>query len=254
MGIRLKIFAGFIILAIMLTIAGFISIHEFMNIGNYVQKLLDDNYKSIEASSSMLEALEREDSGILLLLMGNWGEGRKILKEGDELFKKSFLYAESNLTIPGEHKYIEKISRDYNLFKKTWEKPIVDTDKEGNFEWYYNSSHQLFLQVKKSVKQLMKVNQAIMYKTGSDLRNRSQRAVMPGIIAIIAAVVFSILFNYYINYYIARPIVRITKGIEDYNERGEILKLTSETKDEIGRLTNAIKIMLQSINFKQQQK
>ncbi len=250
MGIRLKIFAGFIILAIMLSIAGFISIHEFMNVGNYVQKLLDDNYKSIEASGSMLEALEREDSGVLLLLMGNWNEGRKILKEGDDLFINSFLYAENNQTIPGEHKYIEKISKDYSLYKKTWEKPIVDTDKEGNFEWYYNRSHQMFLQVKESVKQLMEVNQTIMYKTGSNLRNRSQRAVMPGIVAIIAAVVFSVLFNYYINYYIARPIVIITKGIEDYNERGEIFKLTSESRDEIGRLTNAIKVMLQSLNNK----
>ncbi len=248
MGIRLKIFAGFMILAIMLLIAGFISIHEFMNIGNYVQKLLDDNYRSIEASRTMVEALEREDSGILLLLMGNWDEGRRILKEGDNLFNKGFLSAENNLTIPGEHKYIERIRKDYDTYKKTWEKPIVGTDKEGDFEWYYNKSHQSFLQVKESVKQLMEINQETMYKTGSDLKNRSQRAVMPGIVAIIAAVVFTVLFNYFVNYYIARPIVQLTRGIEEYNNTGEIFKFTSETSDEIGRLTNAIKKMLQSLN------
>ncbi len=248
MGIRLKIFAGFMILAIMLLIAGFISIHEFMNIGNYVQKLLDDNYRSIEASRTMVEALEREDSGILLLLMGNWNEGRRIIKEGDNLFNKGFLSAENNLTIPGEYKYIERIRKDYDIYKKTWEKPIVGTDKEGDFEWYYNKSHLLFLQVKESVKQLMEINQETMYKTGSDLKNRSQRAVMPGIVAIIAAVVFTVLFNYFVNYYIARPIVRLTRGIEEYNNTGEIFKFTSETSDEIGRLTTAIRKMLQSLN------
>jgi len=250
MGIRLKIFAGFMILAIMLLIAGFISIHEFMNIGNYVQKLLDDNYRSIEASRTMVEALEREDSGILLLLMGNWNEGRKILEEGDDLFNKGFSYAENNLTIPGEHKFVERIRQDYNIYKKTWERPIVGTNKEGNFEWYYNKSHQMFLQVKESVKQLMEINQETMYETGSDLKNRSQRAVMPGIVAIVAAVVFTVLFTYFINYYIARPIVKLTRGIEEYKNTGEIFKFTSETSDEIGRLTNAIKEMLQSLTYK----
>jgi methyl-accepting chemotaxis protein len=250
MGIRLKIFSGFMILAAMLLIAGFISIHEFMNISNYVQRLLDDNYKSIEASRTMIEALEREDSGILLLLLGHWNQGRKILEEGDKLFNKGFSDAHNNITIPGEGEYVEKVKKDYGLFKEVWEKPIVGTKTEGDFIWYYNNSHQQFLNVKESVKELMEINQVTMYKTGSDLKNRSQRAVMPGIVAIISAIVFAVLFNYFINYYIAKPIVRITKGLEEYNKSGEMFDIMPETNDEVSRLTNAIKDMLQE---KQQQ-
>jgi hypothetical protein len=250
MGIRLKILAGFIILAIMLLIAGLISIHELMNIGNYVQKLLDDNYKSIEATGTMLDALEKEDSGILLLLMGKWEEGRKVIKEGDDLFKKGFLSAENNITIHGENKYIEKIGVDYDIYKKTWERPIVGTDKEGNIDWYYNKSRMEFLQVKKSVKQLLGKNQETMYKTGSELKNRAQRAVMPGIVAIIGAVVFTALFSYFINHYFAIPVVQITKGIEEYNNTGKEFTMTSETKDEMGRLINSIKNLLQRLTYK----
>jgi methyl-accepting chemotaxis protein len=250
MGIRLKILAGFVILATMLLIAGLISIHELMNIGNYVQKLLDDNYKSIEATGTMLEALEREDSGILLLLMGNWEEGRKVIKEGDDLFKKGFLSAESNLTIPNEDKYVEKVSLDYDIYMKTWERPIVGTDKEGNFDWYYNKSHLAFLQVKKSVKQLMEINQETMYKTGSELKNRAQRAVMPGIVAIIGAVVFTALFSFFINHYFIRPLVQLTKGIEEYNSTGKELTIASETSDEMGRLINSIKNLLHRLTYK----
>ncbi len=250
MGIRLKILAGFVILATMLLIAGLISIHELMNIGNYVQKLLDDNYKSIEATGTMLEALEREDSGILLLLMGNWEDGRKVIKEGDDLFKKGFLSAESNLTIPNEDKYVEKVSLDYDIYMKTWERPIVGTDKEGNFDWYYNKSHLAFLQVKKSVKQLMEINQETMYKTGSELKNRAQRAVMPGIVAIIGAVVFTALFSFFINHYFIRPLVQLTKGIEEYNSTGKELTIASETSDEMGRLINSIKNLLHRLTYK----
>jgi len=250
MGIRLKILSGFIILAIMLLIAGLISIHELTNIGNYVQKLLDDNYKSIEAAGTMLEALEREDSGILLLLMGKWEEGRKVIKEGDELFNKGFLSAKNNITIPGENKYVEKTDMDYDIYKKMWERPIVGTDKQGDFNWYYNESHQAFLQVKKSVKLLMEMNQDTMYKTGSELKNRAQRAVMPGIVAIIGAVVFTLMFSFFINHYFARPIVQITKGIEEYNSTGKEFTMTSETGDEMGRLINSIKNLLQRLTYK----
>jgi methyl-accepting chemotaxis protein len=250
MGIRLKILSGFAILATMLLIAGLISIHELMNIGNYVQKLLDDNYKSIEATGTMLEALEREDSGTLLLLMGKWEEGREVIKEGDDLFKKGFLSAESNLTVPNENKYVKKIGNEYEEYKKTWERPIVGTEKEGNFDWYYNMSHLAFLQVKKSVKQLMELNQKAMYRTGSELKNRAQRAVMPGIVALIGAVVFTALFSFFINHFFAKPLVQITKGIEEYNNTGKEFTMTSETRDEIGRLINSVKNLLHRVTYK----
>jgi methyl-accepting chemotaxis protein len=250
MGIRLKILSGFVILAILLLIAGLISIHELMNIGNYVQKLLDDNYKSIEATGTMLEALEREDSGILLLLMGKWEEGRKVISEGDDLFNNGFLSAESNLTIPNENKYVEKIGVDYGSYKMTWERPIVGTEKEGNFDWYYNESHLAFLQVKRSVKQLMELNQEAMYRTGTELKNRAQRAVMPGIVAIIGAVVFTALFSFFINHFFARPLVQITKGIEEYNSTGKEFTMTSETNDEMGKLINSVRNLLHRLTYK----
>ena len=70
----------------MLLVAGIMSIIEFSSISSSVQKLLDDNYKSVNASKEMIEALEREDSGILMLLLGQWDEGRYTLTSADSVF------------------------------------------------------------------------------------------------------------------------------------------------------------------------
>jgi methyl-accepting chemotaxis protein len=250
MGIRLKIFLGFLILALMLLIAGAVSIHELTTIGKSVQKMLDDNYKSIEASRKMLEALEREDSGVLLLLMGNWEEGRNILVNSDSMFLDGLIIALNNLTIEGEHEYTKKINKQYADYKSIWEKPIVGTDKEGNFSWYYDNAHAGFLEVKHSVKSLMELNEETMYSTSSILKNRASRAVMPGIIAIISAVVFTLLFNYFIHYYIAHPIVKITRGVEEFNSLGKEFKVEVETKDEIRRLADSISDLLHSSHVK----
>ena len=69
--LRAKIFSSFMLLVLMLVIAGIMSIIEFNKVGVSIKNVMDDNYKSIEQTKQMLDALEREDSGLLMYLMGN---------------------------------------------------------------------------------------------------------------------------------------------------------------------------------------
>ena len=96
----------------------------------------------------------------------------------------------------------------------------------------------------------MYLNQTTMYTTSKLLKDRSKRSVMPGIVAIITAIVFTLLFNYFVHYYIARPIVQITRGIEDFNESGKEFKVEIETEDELKRLAEAINNLLQSSHIR----
>ncbi len=250
MGIKFKIISGFLMLALMLLVAGFVSIREFTNIGQKVQDLLDDNYISIDASQTMLEALEREDSGILLLILGKWNEGRQLLMSSDSLFMSGYSIAKNNITIPGEDKYVEKIYSGYLEYKGQWERPIVGTEKEGDINWYYMQLHQDFLDVKHDVKELMTINQDTMYATSSELKNRSRRALMPGIVAIIAAVIFSLLFVFFITHYFVKPIINISHAIEDFQSLNKPYDIEIETSDEIQTLSESVRRLTQSMSIK----
>ncbi|MDD3558377.1 MAG: hypothetical protein PHW27_07350 [Melioribacteraceae bacterium] len=247
MVLRIKILSGFFILALMLSIAGFWSIKELRSIGTSVQNLLDENYKSINSAKVMLEALEREDSGILLLMLGKWEEGRKIISAGDSLFQLGYNIASSNITIENEKSYIEKISKDYFLYKQTWERPIVGTDREGNITWYFDKPHKQFMSVKESVNKLMNLNDKTMFDTASELQNRANRAVMPGIVAIIAAVIFSLIFTYFINYFMISPIVKITNSVTAFVTEGKNYNVEIESKDEISRLSDSIRTLCEFV-------
>lgn len=96
------------LLIAMLAVAGIISILEFRWLSNSVHGLIENNYKSIEASKTMVESLEREDSGILLLMLGEWKEGREILKSADSLFLRAFETAKNNLTENDEDLHIKR--------------------------------------------------------------------------------------------------------------------------------------------------
>ena len=247
MKLKGKILSGFFILAAMLFIAGVWSIYQLRSIGISVQQLLDDNYRSINAADVMIEALEREDSGVLLLLMGKEEEGGKIIKEADSAFEKGFQTAKNNLTIPGEGDFVERIEKKYQIYKKEWSTPISRTKQEGDLNWYFTGIYQTFLEVKTSVNELKALNEKVLYETASDLKNRANRAVMPGTVAIISALVFSLIFSYLVNHFMVKPIIKITKGIQGVIKSKAPFNIEVETKDEINDLASAIEKLSGSV-------
>ena len=245
--LRFKILFGFVILSLMLFIAGLWSIYEFGSIGVSVQNILDDNYKSIQAAKRMKEALEREDSGILMLLLGDGEQGRLILRTADSLFNKKFEMAYNNITIKNEHEHLELIRIKYADYKRVWEHPFLQREKEEALDWYFQEVHPLFLSVNESVDHLISLNDQVMYQTASGLKTRSERAVMPGIIAIISALIFTFIFNYMVNYYMISPIVRITRATNLFKEKRIPFNVKIETRDEIHDLAQSIDQLCSSV-------
>jgi hypothetical protein len=224
----------------MLLIAGIWSIYEFNSIGVSIPRMLDENYQSIHAAKKMVESLEREDSAILLLILGKWEEGRSILNSADSTFNYYYRMAYANITIPGEQTHLESIQSKYHKYKSLWERPIVGTQKEGNIEWYFQNNHNSFLSVRLSLEDLIDLNDRAMYQMASTLENRSNRAIMPGIVAVISAFVFTLIFNFLVNYYVVSPLIKITERIKKFKENRTPFAVNIETKDELLYLANEI--------------
>jgi len=240
MGLRIKILSGFIILALMLAIAGIWTILELKSTGFSIQALLDENYQSIFAGEDMIEAVEREDSAILLLLLGNWQKGRQQLLTADSLFLDKLNFAYSNVTIPGEKTSLDTVKQRYLHYKELWQRPIVDTPKQGNIEWYFRHTHLAFQNVKDALNDFNNINNTTMYNTASMLKQRSDRAIMPGLIAIVAALLFTLIFNYFVNFFFVNPIIRITDRIEQFILKGTPYIAEVPTHDEVEKLSESI--------------
>jgi methyl-accepting chemotaxis protein len=101
--------------------------------------------------------------------------------------------------------------------------------------------HVVFLDLKTSINALKVLNEQTLYHTASDLKNRANRAVMPGTVAIISALLFSLLFSYFVNHFMVSPIIAITRSVENFEKNEEPFKVSIETKDEIHSLAEAIK-------------
>lgn len=247
MKIKIKILSGFLLVIAMLFIAGYMSIFEFIRLGRSVSSLIEDNYKTIEAAKTMLEALEREDSGVLLLLSGQWKEGRTILKSADSLYYSSFNIAKSNITEKDEDEYVERINLSYLKFKEKWEPPIVGTRKESNIDWYFTELHPIFLTVKSDIKALMTLNQDSMHNEASELSEKAHRAIMPGIVAIVASLIFLVIFNFFISKFYIKPIGNLILSLKNYSSQTQKFTAGITTNDEFNELENEIQNLINRI-------
>ena len=254
MGLRIKILSGFLILAAMLLVAGAWSIYELKNIGQSVQGLLDENYRSISAAKSMTEALERQDSAVLLLLLGKESEGRSILSSADELFSTALGKARDNITISGEENLVAAIEEAYGAYRDQLTRLAHTNDDQSRLTWYFNDGHSSFLAVKSAVADLMDLNDSTMYATARNLEGRAHRATMPGIIAIASAFLFSLLFSFLVNLYVVTPIISITQGIREFLKSGKSFTVQVETEDELSGLAASIHNLIDRLQTMREQK
>jgi methyl-accepting chemotaxis protein len=198
----------------------------------------------------MIEALERKDSGVLLLLLGQNKEGRETIKAGEDAFNKAFNIAKNNITELNEDNYISKIDSLYSIYRRKLEISIYNSLKVGDMNWYNNEIHHSFIQVKHSIDELMNLNQVSMYTEATLLKEKSHRAIMPGIVAIVGALIFSLLLSFFISKYYVSPLSDLSEAIKNFNPRDKVIKSNIKTEDEIKKIEDEVnKLIARLIKF-----
>lgn len=239
MSIRLKILSGFIILASLLVISGLISIYELTKLGNSVNKLLRDNYLSIDYARQMSHSLEKQNSAILLALAGDKGSAIDLFGASAKEFEENFEKAATNLTQPDEKTFTDSISLVFGNYRKAAEAFIMSPN--AKLSDYITAIKPMMDNIQNSLDRLLTINQQALSATADILKNSPYRTIMPGLIVIVTSVVFSMLFYYMISYYFVKPVTRITKGINDFIKFKRPFEVAVDTKDEINELKEAVR-------------
>ncbi len=222
--LKIKILLSFTLLIFMLLGAGIMSIFEFSNIGDSVDKVLKNNYQSIESAKKMADALERENNGILLWLIGDRDSGMEAIHHSDSTIRKAISETDSNITEAEEPEYISAIIQAYDLYHTSVLKIVDDGSSLGEGKNRFEMETQtLFFNTKKAINYLMALNQDQMYRQSGIVKEKSRRAMMPAIVSIAAAVIFVLLFNFFIAIYFSHPIKKLINSIKEfYPEKGRL--------------------------------
>jgi signal transduction histidine kinase len=243
-GIRQKLMLGFGGLLAVIAIVGTLTMVQIGQLGEAIDLILKQNYRSVVACQDMKEALERMDSGTLFILAGNDLEGNRLIGEYTAKFRTALNVELGNITLPHEREKAEKIKV---LFEKYVEViPLVTAVARSTGERqaeYFSKMQPLFQGIKDVAQDILEMNQNNMNEANNAARSLADTAHRRMLMAIMVSALLALVFSYLAHRWILHPINRL---IESANQiRGGNLDLVLEggSKDEIGRLSEAFNEM-----------
>jgi hypothetical protein len=205
-GLRQKLSVGFGGLLVIILIIGIQSIIQLTKLGESIDVILRENYRSVIACQQMKEALERIDSGILFELLGYTQKGDELIRKNELVFEMALQVELNNITLPGEG---EKANHLKNLFGqyKTALKGVEGLRVPINVRRsaYFTDLFPLFLQIKDTAGEILRMNQQNMSDANDLARNRAAAARKQMYILLFAGTIVAIGFIFFTGRWILHP-------------------------------------------------
>ncbi len=238
--LKLKIILASFMLIVILAIAILFSIREFDKLGQSLNVVIGNNYKSVQLAQEILYGLDREETGILTYLLGEKQEAEKNIRNSNLLIDEAILAAKNNITERFENNQIEEIEINYNKYFDAISNILTLGDAEKANDIYKNTARELYLSVRKSTVDFMTLNQTAIFEQSIRTKESAERALMPIIVSILIAVLFILLYSFFMIEYIVKPINQITEEAKSfYIQKGRLL-VNSDTDDEIREMVDEI--------------
>jgi len=233
MTFKKKILIGYGIIFLFMGLVIAWAVVHLILLGNATDSILRENYRSILAAENMVDALERQDSGTLLLLMKETRQGITLFRENEAMFFQWLARAKDNITIPGESELIGAIEIDYAAYRKRFS---TLTDLCDGLPSYQKTVYPLFLKVRGECIRLRYLNETTMYSASVMAGNVAKRAIWSTIVVALSALVVALIFSLFLANRIVRPIQRFMEASRRISSGDYAVVLHVETSDELGHL------------------
>jgi two-component system, NtrC family, sensor histidine kinase KinB len=141
------------------------AVMNLVSLGKATDAILSENYRSILAAENMVDALERQDSGILLMLLSDAEKGIAQFRENEAVFLEWLARAKDNITIIGEAELVRSIEEDYANYRRRFSS-LTDLRHNRQIPCAVQlSGNRLppFLQVRDACINLRNLNEETMY-------------------------------------------------------------------------------------------
>ncbi len=247
-GLRQKLSLGFGGLLLIILIIGGQSIVQFRELGQSIDVILRENYQSVVACQQMKEAIERMDSGVLFVLLGYDEEGGKLIRTNKERFEKALKVELGNITVPGEG---EKAAALKGLFARYREAldgiPAKSPSRELSRNRYFKELLPLFLQTKETADEILRMNQNNMNEANDRARRQATFARQRMYLLLSFGFLIAVAFILFTGRWILRPINMLIRSAEEIRGGNLDLVVQTNSRDEIGRLSEAFNDMAASL-------
>jgi signal transduction histidine kinase len=239
---------GFGGILVIIAVIGVHNITRITGLGQSIDVILRENYRSVLACQEMKEALERMDSGAVFVLLGAEEKGNEQIARHEALFEKALRTEMGNITLPTEGEKAEQLKMLFQQYRSSIRRmgdPAVG--REARRKAYFSELQPLFQRIMGTANDIQRMNQENMVAMDRRARRQAEVAQRQMYIMLLAATALSALFLYLTGGWILRPITRLIRSAEEIRRGNLDLVVQNTSRDEIGRLSESFNAMAASL-------
>lgn len=246
--LRGRLFVGYGIVLSLVAVVVIWSLVLVNRLGRASDAILRENYRSIIAAEHMIDALERQDSALLLMLLGDSEAGAAQFRDNETEFLQYLGRAADNITIDGEAEVIEAIRQAYTAYLAAADlDPPASGDLPAARRRYQSRLLPLFQTVRDECGRLRELNQAVMFAASSNAHRLAWKSTATLAIVGTAILLLGLFFSLLLANLISRPLRQMIGGLQQIAAGQYDIELPRTSSDELGVLAAEFNTMARQL-------
>jgi two-component system, NtrC family, sensor histidine kinase KinB len=242
MTLKQKVLSGYAVIAILLCIVVAWAVVKIVFLGKATDAILRQNYQSIIAAEKIVDALERQDSGMLIMFLGDTVKGEAMFQENGAEITKWLDAAWNSIYVPGEKELNESIVTYYEDYCKQFSAITSSIDQgmpisPSPIVFYEESIYPLFLRVRETCIKLRDLNETAMYNASIHARDVASRAIWSMTVVAALGLFAALILSLLLARRIVRPLQEFMAASRRISEGDYGVQVSVNTKDELGHLS-----------------
>ena len=240
----------YISLVLLIGIVGFAGFYNLYSLEKAVNSLMTDNYKSINATAKMMEAIERQDGAILINISVDRQKGMNLFMDSYAVFIKWYQEELNNVTEQGEKRLVEDINQQYEWYVKYFsELQNIRNSKseEEAISFYDQTILPHFYQIKQSLSQISHLNEIAMFQSKEAATTKAKQSMYFLLGLSFTALLGGFAVSRHFVHRFLNPLNQLSESISRV-KAGELnQQLVLQSNDETGKLAREFNNMTQRL-------
>jgi NtrC-family two-component system sensor histidine kinase KinB len=246
---RKKILLGYGASLLLIIVVLSWAVFMILRLGRASESILRENYRSIQAAENMIDAVERQDSATLLILLGYEQQGASEFRENETLFLQWWGRAKDNITIPGEKEIVDTLGKWYAsyLVEISNLQLLYRSDRTKAANSYHEVILPLFRSIRDTCIKLRDLNHETMYATSNRANKISVQAVFSISAIGAASVILVIVFSLFLSHLISRPVTALKEAALQVALGNYDVQVPVRGSDELTLLATQFNLMVEKL-------
>lgn len=215
-------------------------------LGSASEAILRENYRSILAAENMINALERQDSSLLLLMLGFGDEAGRQFRKNEVDFLQWLSRAKDNITLADEPQTLTTLELSYLAYldasARLFDNGVAGSELQPD-KYYHESILTQFNLVRNTATQLREMNQQAMLSASDQAQAVAIQAIWSMSVFGLIVAGLGLGLSLLLANILTRPLKEMTRAAGQIAEGNYDVTLTVKSGDELGHLAQEIMTM-----------